>query len=488
MPPLIATIVYAVAIAVLFQLERDRTSTVSRVLWLPVASLLISGSRPVSFWLNMQPAGSPEALPQGNPLDQTIALGLIIAGLVILFVRRTTTVRLLRSNAALILFVLYCAISITWSDYPGVAFKHWIKLLGDLITVLLVLTDRHPSRAVYWVLTRVGFILIPVSILLIKYYPAISKLYDPWTGMQSFSGVAADKNMLGMVCLVYGLVALSQLIVVYQTQKGRQRTRRLIVYGIFLAMLFWLFSLADSVTSEMCFSMGSFVILMTNFFRTARKPATVHLMAAALVAICYCVLFLHVDEGAALSQLGRNPTLTGRTEIWSGLLRFAGNPLFGVGFESFWLGDRLQRIWASGGYLAGINEAHDGYLEMYLNLGWVGVGLLLGIIVTGYRHVLATLRQDRTVGCLSLAFFVVAVIYNFTEAGFRAGSSVWFAFMFSILFVPAVPSLQRSGKPIRRRRGSQNTLPRALHVSESEPQGYAVIVPARPGIRGFENA
>jgi len=476
MRPLIATFIYGVAIAVLFRLERDRTSKPSKVLWLPVISLLISGSRPVSFWLNMQPGTSPEQLLEGSPVDAAIALGLIIAGIVVLVNRQAAIARLFRANAALLPFLAYCALSICWSDYPGVAFKRWIRLLGDFTTVLIVLTDRHPSRAMYWVLTRVGFVLVPVSMLLIKYYPDIARYYDPWTGRQFVSGVATDKNMLGMVCLVYGLGALSQFIVVYQTQKRRLRVRRMIAYGALLAMLFWLFSAADSMTSLTCFYMGGFLIIMTSFPKIARRQPIVHLLVAILVTASFGVLFLHAGEGAALAQMGRNPTLTGRTEIWTGLLRFAGSPLFGVGFDSFWLGERVQRIGASGGFLAGINEAHNGYLETYLNLGWVGVGLLLAIIVIGYRHIMVTLRRERSVGTLSLAFFVVAVIYNFTEAGFRAGSSVWFALMFSILVVPAVPALERSPKPTRRPWGLQRTLSHALHVSEAELQECEVML------------
>src|SRR5437762_5696652 len=47
----------------------------------------------------------------------------------------------------------------------------------------------------------------------------------------------------------------------------------------------------------------------------------------------------HVSEA-----LGRSSTLSGRTELWAQLLKFHTNPIFGTGFESFWLGDRLQRL------------------------------------------------------------------------------------------------------------------------------------------------
>jgi O-antigen ligase len=141
--------------------------------------------------------------------------------------------------------------------------------------------------------------------------------------------------------------------------------------------------------------------------------------------------------------MGRNPTLTGRTEIWTTLLNFSGNPVFGTGFDSFWLGDRLRKIWATGSLMNGINEAHNGYIETYLNLGWIGVSLLAALIVTGYRNIIAAFRLDPSIARLKLAFFVVAVVYSFTEVGFRTTCTVWIAFLFAIMAVPKPPVFKR---------------------------------------------
>jgi O-antigen ligase len=132
--------------------------------------------------------------------------------------------------------------------------------------------------------------------------------------------------------------------------------------------------------------------------------------------------------------MGRNPTLTGRTDIWKEILPFAGNPLFGTGFESFWLGERLEGIWE---IRRGLQEAHNGYLEVYLNLGWVGVVLLGLVMVTGYRNIMGTLRQDPEVGRLKIAYFGAAVVYSLTEAGFRPMAPIWIFFLMSRINDPA---------------------------------------------------
>jgi len=438
MSPVIAAVVYALAILALFKLDSEPGSKTSPALWLPVAWLLINGSRPLTAWFETASLIlSAQNLEEGNPVDRNVYLVILIAGVIVLWGRRTRVAKILHANAAIPLFLFYCAASIVWSDYPFVSFKRWIKLLGDFAMVLIVLTDRDRSAAIKRVLTRVAFILVPVSVLLIKYYPQLGVYYDPWSGQRMVSGVAVDKNMLGMTCLVFGLGVFCQAFSLYLDKKNRARTRQLIARSTILAMVFYLFHRANSMTSVSCFIMGSIVIAVTSMTRMARKPVVVHLLVAALVGASFSVLFLHVDTGA-LETLGRNSTLTGRTEIWAGLLHFSGNPLIGTGFDSFWLGERLRRVWAAGGQLYGINEAHNGYLETYLNLGWIGVTLLAVFIIAGYRNIVLSLRRDSDMARIRLAFFVVAVVYNFTEAAFRTTCSIWFVFLLATTAVPSV--------------------------------------------------
>jgi exopolysaccharide production protein ExoQ len=442
MPRLLVAAICGIGIWIVFVLDRDRKSRNSKALWLSVIWLLISGSRPVSSWLSTQSVASPEQLLEGSPVDAVIRLGLIIAGILVLVRRQESFAKIVQENRPMLLFLFYCAVSIIWSDYPDVALKRWIRLLGDFTMVLIVLTDPDRSGAIKRVLSCVGIVLFPVSILFNKYYPEFARYYDIWTGRQFFSGVAADKNMLGMTCLVYGISMFWRLVTTYKEPRGRERTRRLIAQGTIVAMVLYLFKDADSMTSESCFVMVGGLILVMSFSKLARKPLMVHLMVATVVGGAFGILFLHIGGGVAFQKLGRNPTLTGRTEIWSGLMQFSGNPLFGTGFDSFWLGKRMERIWAAGGQLYGINEAHNGYLETYLNLGWIGVALLAVLIVTGYRNILGALRREPDIGRIRLGLFVAVLVYSFTEAGFRTNSSVWIAFLLSIAAVPSGPILK----------------------------------------------
>jgi hypothetical protein len=73
----------------------------------------------------------------------------------------------------------------------------------------------------------------------------------------------------------------------------------------------------------------------------------------------------------------------------------------------------------------------------------LGVALLAGLLVTGYRRIIPAVRRQTQAGSLRLAFFVITLAYNFTEAGFKMMSPVWIFFLLSIAVVPEISPVQR---------------------------------------------
>ena len=443
MPPQVATLVCIIGIAGLFVLDRDRRARTSMALWIPVIWLWIVGSREVSIWLasfGIGGATTGDTYLEGSPVDRVVYLGLLLVGIVVLATRGHKVARLLQNNLPIVLFFCYCALSVLWSDHADIAFKRWIKSLGDLVMVLIVLTETDRLAAIKRFLLRASFLLMPLSILFIKYYPSLGKGFKHY-GLAIYVGVTTTKNILGVICLLFGLASLWCLIAAYRDRAAKHRSRHLIVHSTVLAMVFWLFSMAHSMTGLACFVLAGGLMIAVSVRAVAQRPILVHLLVAAVVAISFAALFLGVGAGS-LQAMGKDVTLTGRTEIWRLVLGMTGNPLIGTGFESFWLpGWRLEKIWSV--YWWHPNEAHNGYIEVFLNLGWIGVSLLAVLLVTGYRNVLAALREDPNLGRLRLSYFVVAVVYNFTEAGFRMLDPIWIMFLMVII---AVPNRARASK------------------------------------------
>lgn len=196
-----------------------------------------------------------------------------------------------------------------------------------------------------------------------------------------------------------------------------------------------------------------------------RKPAVVTSLTGLAIGVSTFVLF--GGARSVLELLGRNPTLTGRTEVWKAILPFAQDPILGSGYESFWLGDRLVKI---GDMIdsPGINEAHNGYLEIYLNLGWVGLILLGLVIATGLPKVIRAVHSDRDSGHLLLAYFLLALIYNFTEAAFKMMSPVWIFFLLAIMAVSNSAAAKASRSLIvERARRPIRSAPKVAQVARS---------------------
>ena len=141
-----------------------------------------------------------------------------------LVARRVRVGPLLRKNVLILLFFSFCVVSIFWSDFPFVAFKRIIKAIGDLAMVLIILTESNPMVALKRLVTRLGFLLFPLSILFTKYYPAIGRrLTMSWT--METTGVTTQKNELGLVCMMYGVLFRVDDVTVYRERQDPGRRR-----------------------------------------------------------------------------------------------------------------------------------------------------------------------------------------------------------------------------------------------------------------------
>ncbi len=435
MPPHVASLVFLVGTVGLFWLDRDPKARTSAALWLAIIWLSVGASRSVSVWLGSSGPVSADEYLDGSPLDRALLTGILVLDIVVLASRGERTWEVVKKNAPLAIFFLYCMASVFWSDFPIVAFKRWTKVLGNVVMVLVVMTEDEPAFALKRFLTWTGYILIPASVLIIKYYPYLGRYYDKWEGTAYYSGVTTDKNLMGCTCLVLGLGIVVRFVETFQDKT--YRWRRLLAVGSVLGMNLWLFHMINSATSLGCFIIGSTLIVVLGLFRGPR-PLVANLMVGTLIVVGLASYLFPAAFEFIVHSAGRQTNLTGRTDLWADLLGLAKHPWIGTGFESFFLGPRLEYLW--GKYWWHPNEAHNGFLETYLTLGIFGLMLFGVLILTGYRNAIAAYRADPRAGSLRLAFVVIAPVYNLTEAAFKIMNPVWILFLLSVTSVPAMLS------------------------------------------------
>ena len=99
---------------------------------------------------------------------------------------------------------------------------------------------------------------------------------------------------------------------------------------------------------------------------------------------------------------------------------------------------RLERIWAVFWYHP--NQSHNGYLEIYLTLGVIGLFLLLMVILNAFKHTRSELLDNFDFGRFRMVYIVILLAYNVTEAAIKGLSTVWFVFLVLTIVVPKYKS------------------------------------------------
>jgi len=425
LPPIIASCLTVAFVVFLYRRDIRERPDVTGALWIPLIWFLIICSRQVSEWLNTfgLHAGAI-TLEEGSPLDRYIYFGLIAAGIYVLSKRHVQLSEIIRHNQWLTIFFVYCFLTIFWSDFPFVAFKRWIKVLGHPIMALIVLTEPDPLEALTRLMKRCAYVIVPVSILFIKYYPELGRGFDQWSGGAVNTGITTNKNALGCDCLILGFFFFWYLLQVWSRERGKPRRNELLLTGGFLLALCWLLSMAHSSTSLVSLLIGLLIVLILGLrFVDKRLIGTYLIIATVALLIADWAFGIYAH---AIQLLGKDVTLTDRTLLWSELLKVEINPLFGTGFESFWLGDRFRNFSDSRWWQP--NQAHNGYLETYLNLGLVGLLLLIGLLIATFWKCRGELLTNFQFGRFRLGFLVAVIAYNWTEAAFKNISTIWFIF------------------------------------------------------------
>ena len=210
------------------------------------------------------------------------------------------------------------------------------------------------------------------------------------------------------------------------------RGRCLLAQGTLLLLGIYLLVITNSNTSTVCFVLGAGVLLATSLRFIRRQAAAVHVLVLALLVTAGLTMALGGGE-PCFTRLGRDTTLTGRTGIWADVIPMVPNPLVGAGFESFWLSPRVNERLEE--LIPGlpINEAHNGYIEVYLELGWVGV-VLISTHIDRWLSLFGQGFSPRTGAWWPVhSLYFDGAVYGITEAGFRVIGAIWIFLLLSVM-------------------------------------------------------
>ena len=237
-----------------------------------------------------------------------------------------------------------------------------------------------------------------------------------------YSGYFGGKNTLGELAALVLLLSLHEAL-----QRGWRRALGLIV----AVVAAWLIVKAESKTAFalafVCPPLAWLTVLVRRVTRLS--PAII----LSTIPICWVLASQVSSFGFSRVSyiLYGEPTLTGRTIIWDfAQSEIARKPLFGWGYQSFWLVPNSPALTEAPGFVRIMPMAHNGYYDTILEMGYAGLAFLLVFIFATLHAVGPVADRDpaRARLIFSVAFYFV--LFNFLESMWmRAFEFLWVAFM-----------------------------------------------------------
>lgn len=408
-------------------------------LWIALMWFAIIGSRPISYWFGGVEDDSPDILLEGSPLDRYTLTALILAGAIVIL-RRPEWHRIFRGKIWFTAFFVYCCISIIWSDFPLVSLKRWIREFGNVIMILIILTEKDPAMALRAVLVRYAYLAAPLSIVFIWYFPEVGIYYNRDFSEIGYCGITTHKNELGSAMFLCGMFLAWELLYMRDEKEKKAGWTDSVVLTVLLSLVIWLVFLAQSSTALLCLVLGLGILgilKVSGIRKQARYLGTYLIVAGPLVAFLFS---LHGILEAVTGLVGKDLTMTGRTDLWADVLSEPINPVLGTGYQSFWLGSRVDYLWDR--YLFHPRQAHNGYIEIYLNGGLLGLALLVAMIMSIGNMLKKELAGDHSLPILLFAFWVTALFYNCTEARFSGPYLIWVLLGLAALYPTPTPAYE----------------------------------------------
>jgi exopolysaccharide production protein ExoQ len=417
-----------------FNWERRSHCKSSFALWLATLWVMRCASRGLDSWIS-----SGGSLEEGANVDQSFLLVMTTIGFVVVGRRWSRVRAVLRHNLPVVVFFVYIALSVTWSEIEFDSAKRLFRTLGDLTMVLIILTETDPLEASLTVLRRTALLLIPFSVLLAKYYGELGRMREKNWAPDSWIGVTTHKNCLGQLCFLAAIVFFIEIIRTMRRRKLSiwQVPVKLPLETIYFVMTLFLLNGGGrerSSTSVIAFAggIGSFCLLekLRSCPRAISRVFLTLVCVLGLLSVTASFLVNKSLSDIVAESQGKDGTLTGRTDLWTDILAVANRPIFGAGYMSFWTPSMMAYFKSIRRESWGPQQAHNGYLETYIQLGWVGVILLVLLIVHGLSRSSRSLFQDFDYGRFRLILLLVTLLQNYTEAGFpRPTNLLWFTFL-----------------------------------------------------------
>jgi O-antigen ligase len=366
-----------------------------------------------------------------------MALVLVFLGLVLNKSLAKIYYQIWKTNKWLILFLLFCALSLFWTiDWVKTLYKSILVIISTLVAAYLGVRYRDKQWATIIVIFSISVILL--SYFLVLFLPEAAIMDTPQHA-GSWRGAFSHRNYMGAI-VAYCNVNILLLIIVGKTLRLR------ILLAVSYLLSWGLIIMSRSATGMiLAFLLNAVLLLYLAFLQWGKLLRSQHytIIVGCLVIVALVII---LNSNWAFGLVGRTSTLTGRVPLWIFLFDKVSNHnlLFGYGFGTIW--DYLQfRIEAARvlGWPFEIVNSHNGFVDMFVYLGLVGLGMFLVMTFQVVSRVFSFLAKEQTNSSTwALITLVYVFVSNLTISFFFEFETFHWVLFISVLFMA---SSQKAG-------------------------------------------
>jgi O-antigen ligase len=341
-----------------------------------------------------------------NPINAILQLVILLGSAALVARNWRACLPLLRPAWPFLALLLVFLASATWSQSPQHTVRRCVAILGLMLFVMSTYADLGPRRFLRLVLAAVlGMVALSCAEVVLR--PSIG--FDVGEYANAIRGVFPQKNAFGMALLA-GTLALSFIVL----ERDFIRPRDVAMLLVLLVML----KLSRSTTSLLLtlFTTGGTLAILA--IRRGGLPRALALLGMASGLAAGLLFFAAVGTEGMFDAIGKDSTLTGRTQIWAAVADLIRQrPLTGYGYAAFWIVDTpgVRYIWDVTEWE--VPTAHSGYREVLLQLGAVGAAAgfcILGVALWRIARAIGRGQARRAVWMMM--FLVILSVLSFSES------------------------------------------------------------------------
>lgn len=318
----------------------------------------------------------------------------------------------------LVALALLAIASTLWSIDSELSFRRGIAVLATTL-MGVYLAARFDWLTALRLLGAVWLVLMLASFLAGIVAPGFAVMHDIHPG--AWTGGWSEKNALG------GHAARAAFLFAFLAWRDPAH-RRAWAIGLIVSLALVLLSRSATALLGAMLGLG---VLGAAWWMLRGRRFSLALIWAGLAFGSLAVLVYLTAPGFLLGLIGKDETLTGRTNIWIELVAaIEQKPALGYGYLAFWGLDSEPRDWLEKAVAWNAPSGHNGWLDLAISLGLVGVVLFaIDVGATGLRAVGLALRSPA--GVFALGFLAQFMLFAMSESVILAQNSIlWATFAF----------------------------------------------------------